>query len=211
MLMKTKSGTIINKNGIEYNEYPPPQKLVKAMERKWAKKLVNNGSLRMRKLEYYQNWENKSLGDPNDGKGMYKLNNHPMEVSSSNDVYIWCSSLHEIKTEQLKILAESGNYDCKVIINNPSEFFKRVKKQLSRGFPIHCGLVNYNRGKDIDKETLNSQKFHFNVFQKDPSFKDDKEYRMSVINSIRNRLEYDTLDLSLVDCSDIMSIESLQK
>ncbi len=65
----TQFGGIIV-NGIEYNEYPPLIRLIKAMERKWAGELARKGVIRLNKLEHYQEWENEVLGDANEGKGL---------------------------------------------------------------------------------------------------------------------------------------------
>ena len=210
-LTRTQTGTVIVK-GIEYNEYPPPQQLVKVMERKWAEQVVSAGSMRLRKLEYYRRWENKLLGDPNDGKGLYHLHGHPMQTGSVNDVYAWSLSLPIIEQSRLLLLAQHGDYDCMLMIHAPKKFFRKVANFLSqcrKGFILHCGLVNYNLGEEIDKKTLNSQKFHYNVFQKSTRFNDDKEFRIAITNSTFNRLPNDHLDLLLGDCSDIMSIEAL--
>jgi len=208
---KTQSGTVFV-NRIEFNEYPLPQKLVKMMERKWAEAVLKNGLVRLRKLEYYRKWENKLLGDPNDGEGLYHSAGHPIRTGSHNDVYAWCLSLPIIEQSQVLLLAQCGGYDCMVVLHEPEEFFKRVQNYLSKyrkNFTLHCGLVNYNRGVEVDKKTLNSQKFHFNVFQKEARFKNDMEYRMSITNSTFSRLTEVYLDLSLGDCGDIMSIEIL--
>jgi hypothetical protein len=96
-LIYTKSGTVINKDdGIEYNCYPPPQSLIKVMDRHWAKQLKEIGLIRFGSLEYYQKWENGVLGDPNDGKGLLHMNGHPYRMSSSNPVFVWCTSLQNI-------------------------------------------------------------------------------------------------------------------
>jgi len=211
MIRRTRSSTLIV-NGIEYNEYPSPGQLVKLMERKWANELLNSGSVRLRKLEYYRRWENDLLGDPNDGEGLYHRRGHPMEAGSINDVYGWCLSLPDIPSTRISLLAHHGGYDCMVRIHAPEEFFRRAQDWLSahlNGFLLHCGRVNYNRGEEVDEQTLKSQKFHFNVFQKDPRFQDDMEYRMAVTNSTFTSLPGDHLDLALGDCTDIISIEDL--
>lgn len=201
-------------DGIEYNEYPPPERLIKVMNSKWAVEFAKRGLLRLRKLEYYQKWETQPLGDSNEGKGLYHLNGHPMETESSNDVYIWCASLPTIAPERVFLIAQSGNYDCVIKICDPEELFKRVRDYLSiqrKGFWLQCGLVNYDRGAAVDKKELNTQRFHFNVFQKAPKSKEDMEYRMSIINYTSGCLSEDDLDLLLGDCSHIITIEGLPK
>ena len=210
---KTKTGTIINRN-IEYNEYPPPFCLVKVMERKWAEKLIRCGLIRFRKLVYYRNWENNLLGDPNDGKGLYYFNKHPMHTDSINDVYAWCLSLPEIKSERLLALADNGNYDCLVKINAPENLFERIKQILNQTdykFWVHCGQINYDRGAEVNQQALNSQKFHHNIFQKAINFSSDLEYRISITNCSINSCDSEILNVSLGNCSDIIEIQSLPK
>jgi len=207
----TQSGSIII-NGIEYNEESLPDRLVKAMERKWAIELVERGALRVNKREYYQKWENEVLGDPNEGKGLYHYDGDPMEIGSSNHVYAWCASLPDIGPQRLSLIARQGNYNCIINLFAPEKFFERIRDYLliqKQRFWLHCGYINYQRGAPIDKRELNSQRFHFNVFQKAPKFKEDGEYRISVIKF--QRIPEGHLDLVLGDCSDIISIEELPK
>jgi len=207
----TQSGPVVI-DGIEYNEYPPPERLIKATESKWAVELMKRGLLRLHKLEYYQKWENQQLGDSNEGIGLYHLDGHPIETGSLNDVYVWCASLPVIAPERISLIAQYGNYDSIIKVSGPEELFKRVKNYLSiqmKGFWLHCGRVNYDRGTAVDKKELNSQRFHFNVFQKALKLKEDMEYRISVINFTSSPLFGDNLDLLLGDCSDIVTMEAL--
>jgi hypothetical protein len=208
---RTKSGTIIT-CGIEYTELPPPKLLVKAMKKKWADPLIKDGLLRIQNIECFKKWENKILGDHNDGEGLYHLKNHPMQMGSVHDVYAWCLSLPEISSDRINLFAKHSGYDCLVVLQNPEMLFKRIKNWFSKKLPgywLHCGLVKYDRGKEVDKKTLNSQKFHYNVFQKAADFKEDLEYRLSVTNTTFSRLSEEYIDLLLGDCRDILSIEKL--
>ena len=210
-IIETKTGTIIV-GSIEYNEFPPPTRLVKTMSRHWAQELVNKGLLRIRHLDFFRAWENAALGDPNDGNGIFHLDGHPMNTGSVNDVYAWCSSFPNINKERISLFVEQSDYDCMLVINNPQLLFQKISHCLSKtmpGFLVHCGAVHYNRGEGVDKSTLNSQKFHFNVFQKSGSFSEDIEYRMSVTKTNFETLEEKYIDLNLGDCSDLLSIEEL--
>lgn len=210
---KTQTGTVVV-NGIEYNEYPPPRRFVKVMARQWAEELVQYGRIRLQKLEYYRRWENDLLGDPNDGLGLYHLEKHPIQTGSANDVYAWCLSLPEICPDRLLTIAEKGQYDCKIFICSPEKLFERIHAQLQdcyKGFRLHCGRVNYDRGAAVDKKALDSQKFHFNVFQKGTRFQEDKEYRLSITNCTFRKREEDHMDLVLGKCDDLVSIHPLQK
>ena len=106
-------------NGIEYNDFPAPRLLVKAMSRIWAGSLIDSGKLKIRHLDYFRSWENKVLGDQNDGNGQYYVNGHPMETGSVNDLYALCLSFSEITPSRLALLAEQSGYDCLVVFRNP--------------------------------------------------------------------------------------------
>lgn len=206
-------------NGIEYNDFPAPKLLVKAMSRKHADLLLESGILRIRHLEYFRNWENKALGDANDGKGRYLLKGNPMDTDSINDVYAWCLSFSEIADSRLTLFADQGEYDCKLVIHDPNEMFQKIKIWLVQNHPqlwVNCGTVKYDRCQEVDKKTLNSQQFHFNVFQKAVSFKEDQEYRLSIINYTFRCLHNECsptedkyIDLKIGSCRDIVSIEEL--
>ena len=210
-MIRTQSGTIIV-DGVEYTTYPPPDGLIKVMKRRWAEHLLSEGAIRFGSLTYYRKWENAVLGDANDGKGMFRTNGHPCEVGSGNRVYAWCAALPTITAERINLLSEHGKYDCLVRIHQPRILIQRVRaKLLAKGLNLHlhCAEVSYNRGAEVDKVTLNSQKFHFNVFQKDTRFTEDKEYRVS-LTDVRLRPESMChIDLQVGKCSDIMAIEEL--
>ena len=208
--IRTEMGTVLV-NGIEYNECPLPGQLVKLMKRKWADQLLKKGAVRFHDLEYYRQWENKYLGDPNDGIAVLNVNNLSLETRSGNDVYAWCLSLPEIKHERMLLLAQHGGYDCKVVISNPKEFITRVNNWLSehkKGSQLHCGLVTYNRCVNVTKATANAQKFNFNVFQKSAKFQDDQEYRLAITEAPVSESHGEYLDLEIENCDDIVSLHT---
>ena len=123
--MRTQSGTWIE-DGIEYNRYPPPVALVKAMKRCWAKKLLSRGAMRFGSLASYRRRETPVLGDPNDGEGMFRMAGHPYNIGSGNPVYAWCSSLDTVTPDRIRCLAKDGGYDCVVRVHNPLLLIKRV-------------------------------------------------------------------------------------
>lgn len=209
--MKTRSGTIISE-GVEYNSYPPPSSVTKAMERIWAKKFIENGSMRFGSLKYYQTWEIKTLGDKNDGRGMFHMEGDPYEIESSNPVYVWCASLPDITPERVRVLAKEGNYDCRVRICQPQCLIHRVRDALitlRSDLMLQCSDVIYDRGLEVDKVMLNDQKFHFNVFQKDVNFEEDMEYRLSVVDCSIKPIQDAYIDIKVGNCSDIITIEDL--
>ena len=199
-------------DGVEYSMYPPPGALLKVMERRWAEALIEQGAMRFGNLATYRRWENAVLGDPDDGEGMFRMGGHPYETGSMNSVYAWCASMPTITTDRVLLIAESGKYDCIMCVHEPLLLIQRIRSALGRAsktFLLHFAEVSYNRGDEVDKQTLNSQKFHFNVFQKDPQFSPDREYRLSLTDvSLRSKPK-EFVDIMVGECSDIMSIEKL--
>jgi len=175
---------------------------------------MEKGSVRLGKLEYYRRWENRLLGDPNDGKGLFHLDRNPLQTDSGNEVYAWCLSLRNITQDHILRLVGASGYNCILVVDAPEEFFRRVKDWLSKhlnAYWLHCGMVTYNRGESVDNATANAQKFHFNVFQKALRFHQDMEYRMSVTDLTFGRRTEDHLDIEIGNCHDIMSIRALPK
>ena len=210
-LFKTKSGTIML-GGVEYSTYPPPRALMKVMEFCWAKQFVAVGAMRFCSLDYYRQWENVVLGDPHDGESMFHLEGNPCTGGSLNEVYAWCASLPVITPDRIKVIAQHGKYNCLVRISDPSILIQRVRSALLVAEPmlaLNCSEATYNRGIEVDKEILNSQKFHFTIFQKAQKFADDKEYRLAIIDTRTSSVHKDYIDLQIGDCSDILNIEDL--
>lgn len=209
---KTDSGTFIV-NGIEYNAYPPSGKLIKVMKRCRAEEFISHGTMRFGNLEEYRKWENEVLGDVNDGNGMYTMNGHEHSTGAANEVFAWCSSLPAISNKRILEIANSNKYECIVEISSPLELFQRISKSLiseyNGDFVLHCGTVSYDRGSEIDKETLNNQQFHLKVFQKGTKFQDDKEYRLSITNYSLKKLYGSGVFVHIGSCSDIVQIKEL--
>lgn len=206
--IRTLSGTEIVE-GVEYNAHHPPDCVIKVMKRHLAERLLSEGAIRLGNLHYYRRWENALLGDLNEGKGMFSMNEHPYEVGSGNPVYLWCAALPTITPQRVNLLANHGGYDCVVRIHQPGELIQRLQLAKDKHFHLHCAEISYNRGTEVDKATLNSQMFHFNVFQKDARFSDDQEYRISLTDVRRRPEPFSHLDLSIGECSDIMVIGEL--
>ncbi|MGD0274826.1 MAG: hypothetical protein ABSB79_02045 [Syntrophales bacterium] len=205
--METKNGTKFI-DGIKYDKYPPPVTLIKATEFKWAEKLLNEGSIRLNSIEYYETIENPELGDVNEGKGMLRLNGHLMQTGSVNEVFIWCSALPGTSASILKEIDPS--YDTMICITDVVEFTKRIFSALKdygyRWLPWR-GQVTYNRDIEVSKKTLNNQDWQFNIFQKSAKHKHQREYRMSFTNVSVQRKKEKWIDISMGYSGDIMTIE----
>ena len=214
MPTSTISSETMTIDGVEYCTYPPPAILLKATERRWAKELLATGLMRFGSLVSYRKWENDVLGDPNDGEGLFYMKGHPYSTGSINPVYAWCGSLPAITSDRTLLLAKHGKYDCVIRVHEPLILIQRIRKALSetcKSPHFHCSEVFYNRGAEVDKHTLNSQGFHFNVFQKDPVFAPDMEYRLSLTDTALRPEPKPYVDIVIGKCLDIMSIEALPK
>lgn len=194
-------------DGIEYNEYPPPSSVIKGTESKWAYKLRDSGEIRLNYINFYHNLENPDLGDKNEGRGMLRVNGHPMESGSINEVFVWCSALDSTPHATLKSF--KTNYDTVIQITDPIEFTKRIRKTAKdKGYDLmpHLGQIQYNRGDEVTNQELNSQKWHANVFQKECSYSHQQEYRFAFSNYTFDEIGLEYLDLILGNCSGIIKI-----
>jgi hypothetical protein len=207
-VVETQSGTKFV-DGIEYNQYPPPVTLIKAMESKWAAKLFNEGAIRLYSVDYYQTLESPELGDVHEGRGMLRLNGHPMQMGSINEVFIWCGALPNISAATLKGL--SSSYNTIIRITNVVEFTKRIVCALNDfgcKWHTHLGQVTYNRGDEVSKETLKNQKWHYNIFQKSAEYEHQREYRLAFTNISFQQINKKWIELSIESSKDIMKMET---
>jgi hypothetical protein len=202
----TLSGTTI-KEGIEYNTYPPPSSVLKAMERKWAVELVDNGVIRLNSLEFYQTLENDQLGDTKEGLGEFFSSGHPYNVSSGNKVFVWCSAFPQ--TPKPTLLELYPKYDSIISVKNPIEFTKRIMAALStKGYSFslpHLGAVNYSRSTEVGIESVKSQLWHWNVFQKRESYVHQNEFRFAFTDTSFNLEQSGPIDIKIGPCSDIVA------
>jgi len=89
------------------------------------------------------------------------------------------------------------------------DFIKRTRTFLTfidSKFWVQWGKVQYDKGIDVDKKTLNDQIFNFNAFQKHADYSWQQEYRIVVYRGTPHQYHCDYLEITLGDCSDIISI-----
>lgn len=203
----TLSGTQINE-GIEFNEFPPPSELIKAMESKWAEQLIKNGSVRLNPLSYYQSLESEELGDNLEGLGELRVDGHPYSMSSINETFVWCCANPE--TDHATLLSLDDNYDVIIKISDPIEFVKRISKALREaGYEFsspHAGRINYNRSDEVTLPTLQEQMWEWNSFQKSLSYQHQNEFRFVFTELSFSMDEVAPIDLSIGNCEDIIEL-----
>ena len=181
---------------------------MKAMEKEWARKLVNDGNVRLRPLRYYRAIEAPEIGDKNEGNGQWLMEGNPMELGSVNEVYVWCGALPD--TDRETLLRLDGKYDAVVEITNISRFTKRIAKAArDAGWQLapHIGQVNYDRGRKITKSELRALPWQSNVFQKDSQYAHQREYRLAFTETSLEGRKSEYIDLLLGDCSEFISIK----
>lgn len=203
----TLSGTKIIE-GIEFNAFPPPSTLIKAMEKQWAEKLIKNGTVRLNSLEFYQNLENDELGDSTEGLGELKSKGHPYNVSSVNKIFVWCGALPDASFPTL--LSLDTKYDTVIRVVNPLEFTKRIElalidKDYSFAHP-HIGSINYSRSDEVDMKSVQSQFFHWNVFQKRKKYTHQNEYRLAFTDTSFTLENDEPIDLEIGSCLDLVQL-----
>ena len=193
------------------------------MKYKWAEKLINEGSIRLGSLEYHRKFEKN--GDPNEGKGMYRLNGNQMTMESANGVFlILCCALPDTSIDKLFEIFNERNYDTIISISDVEKFVKRIETALKNNalcYPSYVFItksekINYNRGSEVSQKALNNQQPFFEVFQKSSCFKDENEYRIAFLFIPRfprgendcNLFDKDYWDINIGNCSDIVQIKT---
>ena len=203
----TLSGTQII-DGIEYNDYPAPNMLVKAMELVWAKKLITEGGIRLSPLSYYQNLENTELGDNLEGLGALNMNSHPYSIDSINEIFIWCCANPE--TDQSTLLSLDSGYDVIIKVTDTVKFIKRIDEALHYNndsfSPPQVGEVNYNRSSEVTKKSLQQQQWQWNAFQKDPYYMHQNEFRFVFSDSSLTPPQGQAINLLIGNCEDIIEL-----
>ena len=201
----TKSGTKII-DGIEYNAYPAPVYIIKAMESVWARKLITEGVIRLNSLSYYHSLESVELGDSLEGLGELQVNAHTYSTSSLNETFAWCSANPD--TDCTDLLALDENYNVVIKISDIAEFVKRIVSALvTKRYsfsPPQIWHVTYNRSTEVTMETLQSQQWQWSSFQKTSSYSHQNEFRV-VFSDLSFELEQgEPIDLIIGDCADII-------
>ncbi|MGR2870805.1 hypothetical protein [Vibrio vulnificus] len=206
-MSSTRYGTNIL-GGIEFNEIPPPQLLLKAMERKWAEELMFKGKSRLSALRYYQSLEDEDLGDRNEGLGELSVKKHLHEASSLNEAFIWCAATSD--ADKATLLSLNKSYNVIIEITDPIEFVNRIHRFLGEvgkkfSFP-QMGKVTYNRSTEVSIEYLQHQPWFWFCFQKSISYSHQSEYRI-LFSSLSTKMEgVDHIELDLGCCKDIIKI-----
>ncbi len=203
----TLNGTQIV-DGIEYNEYPAPNMLLKAMESHWAQQLINEGELRLCPLSFYQALESDELGDRQEGQGELRINSHPYSLTSLNENFIWCCANPD--SQYSTLLDLDDKYDVVIKVLDTVEFVKRIANALrEKGYNFsmpQVGRVSYNRTSEITLDSLQSQIWQWNVFQKSPSFQHQNEYRFAFSGLSFELPKGEAIGLSIGNCGDIIEL-----
>lgn len=204
-IVTTLSGTQII-DGVEYNDHPAPNMLVKAMESVWAKKLIAEGSIKLSPLSYYQNLENAELGDCLEGLGELRVNSHPYSTDSINEIFVWCCA--NPKTDKSTLLSLDSKYDVVIKITNTVEFIKRIAEALhSNNYSFshpQVGKVNYNRSSETTIESLQQQLWQWNAFQKNCAYEHQNEFRVVFSDLSFTLPQGEAIDLVIGSCEDII-------
>lgn len=177
--------------------------LYKYISEKWAHEFMTCGTILFRSLTYYIDLEkkygNQVRGDENEGKvpvkyptdctidtflefGAHKI---PIQmtrldrvVRNADDIFISCFSSGEDLYEKFKT-------NCRIVINDTTEFFRRLEKSIPYPNAGHM-MVNY-----IDGILHSEVEGPDPVFCKSLKFKEEQEYRVAfeVVSGERDGIE----------------------
>lgn len=193
--------------GVEFNELPPTS-LKRALNKKYAESLINEGSIKLNRLKLLQEIEAMPRGDNNEGIGSYSIEGKAELCEQIHDAFIYCTAIGSIENE--KLLEIFNDCDTVVEITNPLEFSRRIRcLSIFDVYNVHCGTVKYDRGTGLPAQTPMDLNWNFNMFQKDERYSEQQEYRFAVIKELLfgpTAADSDNIVINIGYCGDIASI-----
>jgi hypothetical protein len=171
----------------------PKNKLIKAMNSKYAKQLMDNGTIRLWLKEHFTPIEG-SQGDGLEGKSCTIRNGMKVYLRPANQVFICCASEsyeNDNDNEKLKkkLIGIDNTFDEIVQIDNLDEFIHRIgktRREKDIGFigsqKEIFGIVNYDFGEsDYNQRFGDDFGNMINcVFQKRKSWEWQREFRIAL-------------------------------
>jgi len=204
---RTKNRTFLFQ-GLEFNEWPAPKFLLKAMKKEWAEEFLLTGRVCLNSMSFYHSHTSREIGDVFEGKGELVVNGSMVNVGSLNQHYMWCCSLPS--TSRRVMYSLSNEYDVIIRVNDIPELMRRMSNALVKAgmsiTPPHLGKVKYSRGQTTSNAN-NGGQWLWNCFQKRSHYQHQRECRIvfTSLDSMSHSLEPQIVDIG--PCSDIATIE----
>ena len=187
--------------GVEYEEYPPPNCVWRATQYEHAMSLIDQGILYLTNARVYREKLDPERGDPTETDGVFIRQGMRCTTGHTNPIFLWCASLATPEA-----LMDTWS-DCNTIvcINNPKIFAERILQaaitQNVKGISFHAGRPLYN------KEKGGTGAYHWveSIFQKPESQLSQEEYRFALVGEY-SISDVKRIKLSLGTCRDLISI-----
>lgn len=209
--MKTATlPSFVGRDGIDYDAFPPPHPLFRAMKYTYATKLLHQGNIRLGRIDVYKKQEERTLGqsDPREGTAILLDHGNPHRISGLLHTYILCTSTAE--ADHRRLLEMDREYETIVQINDPHEFAHRIlesTKQFRSSYSVECAHAVYDKGEaDLPRMADELDLSYRYNFQKDRGYSWQHEYRFAVTDLGHQCLFGQYMDLELGCCKRLVKI-----
>ena len=196
---------------IDFRLPAPVAPLLKSIRAEHANALCEKGEIRLFKVEYYREIEDRAIRDENDGIGILNCRGQTLRVRGLFPSFIWCMSQAQISIPDL---AKKFGRDSVLLIHNSEEFARRLitaAYEVGSQWSLECCSVAYDKGSFRDREVEAddfSEHPEFYIFQKDKRFSDEVEFRFALTDINWCSYESDFIDLRLHPCGDIAEVKN---
>ena len=189
-------------NGVEYVEYPPPEKVWRATQYDYATSLIEHGILCLTNAEVYRNDPDPERGDETETDGVFIRQGVRCTTGHTNPIFLWSTTL---EANPQVLLDTWRDCDIVVCINNPKVLAEKILKtaisQNVRGVSFYAGEPLYDKGQG----GIGAYRWAESIFQKPEKQAAQQEYRFALVGDY-SMIDVKRIKLTLGPCSDLISI-----
>lgn len=199
----------VNYNNLFFHDPVPAKPLLKSMDLQHATLLLETGEIRLHKISYYRDIEDKAVRDHDEGIGIINCRGNLVRIQGLMDTFVWCTSQAQIS---LTALAHKYGRNAVLILNEPFEFSRRLiaaAYEFGSEWSLECRPVVYDKHSYRDREAdddHDEESPEFYSYQKDASFAHEIEYRFAITDLRWRKYRDNYLTFKLCPCADIMEI-----
>ena len=187
--------------GVEYVDYPPPNRVWRATKHDHATSLVEQGILYLTNAEVYRDNPDPERGDSTETDGVFVRQSVRCTTGHTNPIFIWCTSQAAPET----LLNTWEDCDTVVCIKNPRGLAERMLQtaiaQNVKGASFYAGAPLY----DKDKGGIGAYHWAESIFQKPERHSPQQEYRFALVGQY-TMINVKRIKLSIGPCDDLISI-----
>lgn len=189
-------------NGVEYDKFPPPGALWRAMKYSYAQDTIQKGLIYFTNANEFRKDPNHERGDLMETDGKFIRQGVPCTTGHTNPIFLFCATL---ESDADAVLAIWRDRDTVICIHNPQMLAERMLKaaisQEVKGISFHAGSPSY------DKCRGGTSPYHWaeSIYQKSESYTPQKEYRFAIVGDY-SMISTKQIILNIGSCENLISI-----